>query len=415
MPILVLLHQLVDPAIAQIDLGTAAPFGIVANQAITNTGNTIVDGELGLYPNTASSITGFPPGISGDVSAGDQVANQAIQDAQTAYNAAAAQASTAQITGDLGGQTLVAGTYTTSTSAGITGTLTLDGQSDPDSLFVFQIGSTLTTATSASVVLINGAQACNIFWQVGSSATLGTSTVFNGNVLASTSISLDEGVTVNGGLYALTGEVTLIDDDVTAQQECTTSPTTTTSIASPTSISSVIITSTTGNLATNMPGAPDLPPVGPSGPTSESATYSAESSESFLTINVSTPVSTPVESFNSPSYAEVTVSAGLSAEAAVTTINGTPCTTSTYFEPTCACTKTTIVPIAYNRMAEAMTVDVATANGVLCTTTQYYEEACDCIRTSAVPLQVVSATASIATVINDVPCMYHIQVLRGFL
>ncbi|KAL5446244.1 hypothetical protein PMIN07_009931 [Paraphaeosphaeria minitans] len=101
-----------------------------------------------------------------------------------------------------------------------TGTLVLDAQNDPNTVFVFQIGSTLTTATASSVILINGAQACNVFWQVGTSATLGTATVFAGNILASASISVNAGVTVNGGLFALNGAVTLINDLITAQTDC---------------------------------------------------------------------------------------------------------------------------------------------------------------------------------------------------
>ncbi|KAL1646718.1 hypothetical protein SLS61_007795 [Didymella pomorum] len=217
-----------DHVSAQIDLGTAASFGVIASSAITNTGATIVTGSLGLSPNTGSSITGFPPGLSGDVHAGDAVADQARQDARTAYNTASSLASTSQIAGaDLGGQTLVSGVYTSPSAVGLTGTLTLDGQNDADSLFVFQIGSTLTTASSASVVLVNGARACNVFFQIGSSATLGSSTTFNGNILALTSISLLDGVSVTGGLYAVNGAVTLINDRIVSQQECVTVTTST--------------------------------------------------------------------------------------------------------------------------------------------------------------------------------------------
>ncbi|KAL5425689.1 hypothetical protein PMIN06_012991, partial [Paraphaeosphaeria minitans] len=218
-----------EQALAQVNLGTAAPYGVIASSAITNTGNTIVNGLLGIFPNTASSITGFPPGISGGINAGNAAANIARQDAQTAYNAAASLASTGTTGPDLGGQILVAGVYTASSSVGLTGALILDGQNNPNALFVFQIGSTLTTATASSVLLINGAQACNVFWQVGSSATLDTATVFAGNILALASISLNEGVTVAGGLYALNGAVTLINDRVTAQQNCIVQPSGTTS------------------------------------------------------------------------------------------------------------------------------------------------------------------------------------------
>ncbi|KAH6612392.1 hypothetical protein C7974DRAFT_323209, partial [Boeremia exigua] len=217
--LLVVLEQFTGQAFAQIDLGTAARFGIVASSAITNTGNTVITGSLGLSPNTKDSITGFPPGLSGVVYAGDEVADQARRDARTAYSSAGSLAPTSQIAAaDLGGQTLVAGIYTSPSAVGLTGTLTLDGQNDPNSLFVFQIGSTLRTASSASVVLINGARACNVYFQVGSSATLGSSTRFNGNILALTSISLLDNVRVNGGLFALNGAVTLINDRIVSQQ-----------------------------------------------------------------------------------------------------------------------------------------------------------------------------------------------------
>jgi hypothetical protein len=205
--------------LAQIDLGTALPFGIIASTAITSTGNTIISGQLGISPNTASSISGFPPGISGDIHAADGVALQARNDAITAYNAAAMLASTTDITGqDLGGQTLQPGTYSASSSILLTSTLVLDGQTNLKAQFVFQISSALTTSTASSIVLINGAQACNVFWQIGDSATLGTRSTFVGNILAMTSISLNDGVSVAGGLYALNAAVTLINNNVEAQQ-----------------------------------------------------------------------------------------------------------------------------------------------------------------------------------------------------
>ncbi|KAJ9634779.1 hypothetical protein H2199_008828 [Coniosporium tulheliwenetii] len=244
---------------AQISLGRAAPFGIVATTAITSTGATIVDGQLGIFPNDETSITGFPPGISGPVFGGDATAQAARDDATSAYTALAALTPTTFLTGqDLGGMTLFAGVYNFASSGGLTGVLTLDGQGNSNALFVFQFGSTLTTASASSVVLINGAQACNVFWQVGSSATLGTTTNFAGNILASASITGNAGVTVQGGLYALTAAVTLIEDTITAQGSCgapvpesstTASPTTLTMMTSTaayttTPASTVTITST---------------------------------------------------------------------------------------------------------------------------------------------------------------------------
>ena len=215
----ILMGGLLLGAEAQVGLGTAAPFNVLAATTITNTGLTVVDGQLGIYPNGGTSITGFPPGISGGVHGGDAVAKQAQVDATSAYNKAAALASTKALTGqDLGGMTLLLGVYTFTSSAGLTGILTLDAQGDPNAQWVFQIGSTLTTASASSVRLINGANACNVFWQVGSSATLGTGTTFAGNILAHTSITVTTGCSVNGGLYALTAAVTLDTDKVTQCQ-----------------------------------------------------------------------------------------------------------------------------------------------------------------------------------------------------
>ncbi|KAK4984005.1 hypothetical protein LTR50_006876 [Elasticomyces elasticus] len=198
---------------AQVNLGTAAPFGVLAASAITNTGLTVVGGQLGIYPNGVTSITGFPPGISGTVHGADAVAKQAQADATTAYNAAMTLASTKALTGqDLGGMVLPPGVYTFSSSAGLTGILTLDAQGNSNAQWVFQIGSTITTASASSVVLINGANACNVFWQVGSSATLGTGTMFAGNIIALASITVTTGSSNNGGLYALTAAVTLDDN-----------------------------------------------------------------------------------------------------------------------------------------------------------------------------------------------------------
>ncbi len=202
----------VSAAIAPTVLGTAQSFLVLGGSTVTNTGPTTVTGaSLGVSPGTA--VTGFPPGIvvaPGTIHAADAVAAQAQSDVTTAYNTLAGQARTATLTSqDLGGKTLTQGVYFYATSAQLTGQLILDAKGDPSAVFVFQIGSTLTTASSASVLLTNGASPCNVYWQVGSSATLGTTTRFIGNILALTSIGLNTGATVVGRALARNGAVTL--------------------------------------------------------------------------------------------------------------------------------------------------------------------------------------------------------------
>lgn len=199
-------------------LGTAQSFGVLGGSTVTNTGPTVITGDLGVWPGLA--ITGFPPGIviGGTTHAGDAVAQQAQSDVTTAYNAIAGMAPTQVLTGtDLGGLTLTPGVYFFASSAFLTGTLTLDAQGDPNAHFIFQMGSTLITASNSSVVTINGASGCEVYWQVGSSATLGTDTTFQGNILALASITLNTGTDIIGGsALARTGAVTLDSNTITA-------------------------------------------------------------------------------------------------------------------------------------------------------------------------------------------------------
>lgn len=199
-------------------LGTAQAFAVLGGTTVTNTGPSVVTGSLGVSP--GSAVTGFPPGtvLNGSIHAGDAVAMQAQTDALTAYNWAAGLSSTTDLTGtDLGGLTLTPGVYSFSSSAFLTGTLTLDAQGDPDAMFVFQTGSTLITASDASVVTINGAESCDVYWQVGSSATLGTGTDFQGNILANTSITLNTNASLmEGRALALNGAVTMDSNTITA-------------------------------------------------------------------------------------------------------------------------------------------------------------------------------------------------------
>ncbi len=211
-------------AATAVPLGTAEPFAVLAGSAVTNTGPTVVNGDLGLSPGTA--VTGFPPGtVNGSQHVTDAVALQAQTDLTTAYNNAAGQAPTGTVSADLGGQRLAPGVYRSASSLGLTGALTLDAQGNANAVFIFQAGSTLTTASASSVNLVNGAQACNVFWQVGSSATLGTASNFRGSILALTSITVTTGATVDGRVLARNAAVTLDTNTITRSRCATPTPT----------------------------------------------------------------------------------------------------------------------------------------------------------------------------------------------
>jgi len=205
---------------AQISLGpTVGSFGVLAGSTVTNSGPTVVTGNLGVSPGTAiTGITGIAPGgpgtVIGTIHSADATALQAQTELTAAYNAAAGAASTATVAGDLGGHTFFPGVYTSSSSLGITGTVTLDAQGNPNAQFIFKIASALTTATSSAVVLIDGAQPANVFWQIGSSATLGTGSSFSGNILALSSISLGTNATLQGRALARNGAVTLLSNTI---------------------------------------------------------------------------------------------------------------------------------------------------------------------------------------------------------
>ena len=201
---------------AVVSLGSAERFAVLAGSTVTNTGPSVISGDLGVSPGTA--VTGFPPGTvtAGTIHGADAVAAQAQSDLVSAYNDAAARSATAAISADLAGSTLTPGVYTSPSSLGLSGTLTLDGGGDPNAVFVFQARSTLTTGPGSRVVLTGAAQACNVFWQVGSSATIGTSSTFAGTVLALTSITLTTGATLTGRALARNGAVTLDTNTITS-------------------------------------------------------------------------------------------------------------------------------------------------------------------------------------------------------
>jgi hypothetical protein len=203
-----------------LDLDSASPFAVLAGTGITITGATTIAGDIGTYPTT--SITGFENvTLNGINHSGDAITQAAKIDLLAAYIDAAGRTPTTTYGPifDLGGLTLTSGVYNDPSSFGLTGTLTLDALGDPNAVWIFQAGSTLITATGSVVNLTGGAQASNIFWQVGSSATLGTGTDFAGSILASESITLNTGAMIDGGLYALNGAVTLDSNSIAAVPE----------------------------------------------------------------------------------------------------------------------------------------------------------------------------------------------------
>ncbi|MGO9958950.1 MAG: ice-binding family protein [Solirubrobacteraceae bacterium] len=214
---------------AAVGLGTDSSFAVLAGSTVTNTGPSVISGSVGLDP--GSAVTGFPPGLvnAGTIHISDAVALQAKSDLVTAYDDAAGRSSTATVSGDLAGRTLVSGVYSSASELGLSGDLTLDGQGNPNAVFVFQAGSTLTAGSSSRVLLIGGAQPCNVFWEVGSSATIGTASQFAGNIIALTSITMNTGATLQGRVLARNGAVTLDDNVITAAQCSTTPPTGSTS------------------------------------------------------------------------------------------------------------------------------------------------------------------------------------------
>lgn len=241
--LLVISSVVASAAPTNVDLATATPFAVLAGSTITNTGPSTIAGSIGLSP--GSAVTGFPPGIvtAGTTHAADAVALQAKTDLTAAYVDAAARTPFSTTTSDLAGDNLVAGVYKASSSMSLTGSVTLNGGGDANSVFIFVAGSTLITSSSSHVVLTNDAQSCHIFWIVGSSATLGTGSSFVGSILALTSITATSGVTIDGRLLARNGAVSL-DSDVITRPFCATVATT---------------TSTPGGSTTTTPGTGSIP------------------------------------------------------------------------------------------------------------------------------------------------------------
>ncbi len=218
-----------------VPLGTSENYAVLGGSTVTNTGNSVLNGSLGLSP--GSSITGFPPGQVVPPATTDNnnpAAAQAQLDLTAAYIDAAGRPLDATTTADLADLVLVGGVYAgpDKSPLGLTGPLVLDAEGDPTTVFIFQTDSTLITGSSSTVSLINGAQECNVFWQVGSSATLGTGSTFVGNILALTSITVTTDVTVYGRALARNGAVTL-DDDTFVEPTCDLEQPTTTTTEGP--------------------------------------------------------------------------------------------------------------------------------------------------------------------------------------
>ena len=251
-----------DASEVRVNLRSTASFAVLAGQTITNTGSTVINGDaggnVGVYPGSA-----FPgqtlATIAGEVHLSDAVAEQAKQDLVLAYDDAAGRIPTATFTetdNQLGGKTLTTGVYAFghATTANLTASspLILDAQGDPEAVFIFQSTSDLVTASGSQIQLINGAKFCRIFWQVSSSATLGTNSHFIGHIFALTSISVQTGATIQGQLLARNGSVTLDSNIITnglcaTVGETETETTTNNSTATETSTTASTMASTTAS------------------------------------------------------------------------------------------------------------------------------------------------------------------------
>ncbi len=271
---------LIGPAhaaiVATVPLGTSSNYSVLAGSTVTNVNNpgTTLSQSLGLSPGT--SVSGFPPGlVTGTIDVNNAAAGQAQLDLTTAYNNAAGRPLDGFVpAGVLGGLNLQGGVYGEASRGALdlTGTLTLDGAGNADTVFIFVTNSSLTTASSSVVSLINGAQECNVFWQVGSSATLGSNSTFVGNVMADQSVTVDTGTSVAGRAMARIGAVTL-DTNVFTTPSCATTPTpgspTTTVPGSGTGTTptdSSVATPASGTPGSGTPGRGSGTPAGPGVP-----------------------------------------------------------------------------------------------------------------------------------------------------
>ncbi|MEY2425692.1 MAG: hypothetical protein QOI61_1264 [Actinomycetota bacterium] len=279
---------------APLDLGFADSFAVLAGTTVTNTGPSIIDGDLGVCPGTA--ITGFLPGlvVGGASHSNDTLACAAQAALILAYDDAAGRAPLVSfaVPTDLGGMTLTTGVYMSPTSFAVTGTLALDAAGDPNAVFIFQAGSTVVTATDSVITLLNGAQACNVYWQVGSSATLGVRTSFVGSILALTSITANTNATVQGRLLARNGATTL-DSNLVLAPTCAATPPTTTTTEPPTTTTTASPTTTTSAAPTTTTTTTSVTPTSTTTSTSVAPSTTTTTSQVVPPTTTTTGVGTP--------------------------------------------------------------------------------------------------------------------------
>lgn len=294
----VALVALIIPAISNaaqptVNLGSTSNFAVLAGSGITNTGPTTVSGtaagDLGSDPTPAFTGDTLVTTTGTKYTAPSAVVTAAKAALITAYDDAAGRTPGTAVTADLGGQTLVGGVYNAAAALALTGTLTLDGQNNPDAVWVFQAGSTLTTAGSSVVSLINGAQACHVFWQVGSSATFGTSSDFTGHVLALNSITATTGATFKGQLLARNGAVTL-DTNTITNDVCAAAVTPTPTATPTASVTPTVTPSATTPAVITPPTETEAPPV-----VTPSATPTMTETPTVAPTEVASASPTPVE------------------------------------------------------------------------------------------------------------------------
>ncbi|WP_316690995.1 ice-binding family protein [Pseudonocardia sp. H11422] len=316
-------------ATTPVPLGTAASFAVLAGSEVTNTGPSIVTGDLGVHPGTA--ISGFPPGtVLGTQHSADAVAGQAKSDLVAAYNNAAGRPATELADVELGGKTLLDGVYHNGT-LGLTGTLTLDGQGVPGAVWIFQADSTLITASNSRVLLVNGADACNVFWKIGSSATLGTDTDFTGTVMALASITVQTGATVDGRVLARNGAVTL-DNNLIGTAGCpgvggppaTTTPITTTPTTTTTTTTTTAEPTTTTTEPTTTTTEPTTTTTEPTTTTTEPTTTTTEP-----TTTTTEPTTTTTEPTTTTTEPTTTTTEPTTTTTEPTTTTTEPTTTTT--------------------------------------------------------------------------------------